>query len=146
MLAAGVKIIGESAEPDIATLEFRHQGNELAERIGYVIERPNKQRLPVGEICEQGAEAWVTAALASVPNNDALAANALDVQSLFTTFFFLKSAEIRELLGIPPQIFMECAVFLGYGDEPLGKPKRKPVPDVTHLNTFGNRYELTPTD
>ena len=64
-----------------------------------------------------------------------LAANALGVQSLFTTFFFLKSAEIRELLGIPPQIFMECAVFLGYGDEPLGNPKRKPVPDVTHLNS-----------
>ena len=76
--------------------------------------------------------------------NMMLAANALGVQSLFTTFFFLKSAEIRELLGIPPQIFMECAVFLGYGDEPLGNPKRKPVPDVTHLNIFGNRYELTP--
>ena len=27
--------------------------------------------------------------------------------------------------------------------KPLGKPKRKPVPDVTHLNIFGNRYELT---
>ncbi|MEO8695637.1 MAG: nitroreductase family protein [Acidimicrobiales bacterium] len=78
--------------------------------------------------------------------NMMLAANALGVQSLFTTFFFLKSAEIRELLGIPPQIFMECAVFLGYGDEPLGNPKRKPVPEVTHLNKFGNRYELTPTD
>ena len=75
--------------------------------------------------------------------NMMLAANALDVQSLFTTFFVLKSAEIRELLGIPPQIFMECAVFLGYGDEPLGKPKRLPVPEVTHLNTFGNRYELS---
>ena len=78
--------------------------------------------------------------------NMMLAANALGVSSLFTTFFFLKSAEIRELLAIPPHIFMECAVFLGYGDEPLGKPKRKPVPDVTHLNQFGNRYELTPTD
>lgn len=78
--------------------------------------------------------------------NMMLAANALGVQSLFTTFFFLKSAEIRELLNIPPQIFMECAVFLGYGDEPLGNPKRKPVPEVTHLNTFGNRYELSPAD
>jgi len=78
--------------------------------------------------------------------NMMLAANALGVSSLFTTFFFLRSKEIRELLAIPPHIFMECAVFLGYGDEPLGKPKRKPVPDVTHLNKFGNRYELTPTD
>lgn len=78
--------------------------------------------------------------------NMMLAANALGVQSLFTTFFFLQRDAIRELLAIPPHIFMESAVFLGYGDEPLGKPKRKPVPDVTHLNRFGTRYELTPTD
>jgi nitroreductase len=75
--------------------------------------------------------------------NMMLAAQALDVSSLFTTFFFLKRDEIKELLGIPRDIFMECAVFFGYGDEELGKPKRKPVSEVTHLNSWGNRYELT---
>ena len=78
--------------------------------------------------------------------NMMLAAHAHGVSSLFTTFFVLRKEEIKAILGIPPQIFMECAVFLGYVDEPLGNPKRKPVPEVTHLNKFGNRYELTPTE
>lgn len=76
--------------------------------------------------------------------NMMLAANALGVASLFTTFFFLRREEIKALLGIPPQIFMEAAVFLGYSDEPLGKPRRLPVPAVTHQNRWGNAYELSP--
>ncbi len=66
-----------------------------------------------------------------------LAARAHGVASLFTTFFFLKKNEIREILGIPPHIFMECAIFLGYGDEKLGRPKRIPVQNISHLNRWG---------
>lgn len=72
-----------------------------------------------------------------------LAARAHGVGSLFTTFFFLKREEIKSILGIPPNIFMECAVFLGYGDEKLGKPKRLPVPKVSHMNRWGTPYELS---
>jgi nitroreductase len=75
--------------------------------------------------------------------NMMLAAQALGVSSLFTTFFFLRRDEIKEILGIPPHIFMECAVFLGYADEPLGRPRRKPVPEVTHLNRWGSTYAMT---
>ena len=60
----------------------------------------------------------------------------------FATFFFLKREEIKEILGIPPQIFMECAIFLGYGDEQLGKPRRLPVPRVSHANRWGTPYVL----
>jgi len=66
-----------------------------------------------------------------------LAARAHGVGSLFTTFFFLKKNEIREILGIPPHIFMECAIFLGYADEKLGKPKRIPVQNISHQNRWG---------
>jgi nitroreductase len=76
--------------------------------------------------------------------NMMLAAQALGVSSLFTTFFFLRRDEIKEILGIPPDIFMECAVFFGYADEQLGRPRRKPVPHVTHRNRWGNPYELAP--
>ena len=75
--------------------------------------------------------------------NMMLAAQALGVSSLFTTFFFLRQDEIKAILGIPPRIFMECAVFFGYADEQLGRPRRKPVPRVAHLNGCGNRYQLT---
>jgi nitroreductase len=74
--------------------------------------------------------------------NMMLAARAHGVSSLFTSFFFLKREEIKKILGIPPRIFMECAIFLGYADEKLGKPKRLPVPAVSHKNTWGTPYEL----
>jgi len=72
-----------------------------------------------------------------------LAARAHGLGSLFTTFFFLKREEIKQILGIPPQIFMECAIFLGYADEKLGKPKRIPVPKVSHANRWGVPYVLS---
>ncbi|MBW2499659.1 MAG: nitroreductase family protein [Deltaproteobacteria bacterium] len=75
--------------------------------------------------------------------NMMLAARAHGVSSLFTSFFFLKREEIKQILGIPPRIFMECAIFLGYADEKLGKPKRLPVPQVSHRNRWGTPYELS---
>ena len=75
--------------------------------------------------------------------NMMLAARANGVSSLFTSFFFLKREEIKEILGIPPQIFMECAIFMGYADEKLGKPKRLSVPQVSHSNRWGRPYELS---
>lgn len=74
-----------------------------------------------------------------------LASRAHGLGSLFTTFFFLKREEIKKILGIPPNIFIECAVFLGYSEEKLGKPKRLPVQQVSHLNRWGNSYAITDT-
>jgi nitroreductase len=72
--------------------------------------------------------------------NMMLAAHARGLSSLFTTFFFLREREIKALLGIPPRIFMECAVFLGYGAESLGPPRRRPITEVSHSNRWGERY------
>ncbi len=72
-----------------------------------------------------------------------LAARAHGVCSLFTTFFFLKRDRIKQILGIPPQIFMECAIFLGYGDEKLNKPKRIPITKISHQNRWGTPYTLS---
>jgi len=72
--------------------------------------------------------------------NMMLAARAHGLSSLFTTFFFLRREQIRAILGLPPQIFMECAIFLGYGEEKLGKPRRLPVSKVSHANRWGQAY------
>lgn len=74
--------------------------------------------------------------------NMLLAGRALGVSSLFTTFFFLRNDEIKKILGIPPHIFMECALFFGYADEKLGRPRRKPLAEVAHLNAWGHPYEV----
>jgi hypothetical protein len=41
-------------------------------------------------------------------------------------------------------MFLESAVFLGYGAEPLGKPRRKPLSEVVHLDDWDGAYEPPP--
>jgi nitroreductase len=72
--------------------------------------------------------------------NMILAAQALGVQSLFTTFFGLVEPEVKELLHVPPRMFLEAAVFLVYGDERLGNPRRRPLAEVAHLNDWGSPW------
>jgi nitroreductase len=81
------------------------------------------------------------ASLFQACQNMMLAAHALGIGSLFTTFFGLREREIKEILGIPPRIFMESAVFLGYSDEQLGAPRRKPIEEVAHADRFGSPYQ-----
>lgn len=69
--------------------------------------------------------------------NMILAAQALGVSSLFTTFFGLVEREVKELLDVPPRLFLESAVFLGYGAEDLKQPRRKPLGEVAHRDRFG---------
>jgi nitroreductase len=73
--------------------------------------------------------------------NMMLAAHALGVSSLFTTFFGLAEARVKQLLHVPARMFLEATVFLGYGAENLGKPRRKPLEEVVHLNGWDVRYE-----
>lgn len=71
--------------------------------------------------------------------NMMLAAHALGVASLFTTFFGLVEPQVKELLGVPPRMFLESAVFLGYPAEQLGRARRKPLAEVVHRNGWERR-------
>jgi nitroreductase len=76
--------------------------------------------------------------------NMMLAAEAQGVASLFTTFFGLAEPEVKQLLHVPPRMFLEAGVFFGYGAEQLNRPKRKRLVDVVHLNDWDGRYEPGP--
>jgi nitroreductase len=76
--------------------------------------------------------------------NMILAAQALGVQSLFTTFFGLVEREVKQLLHVPPRMFLEAAVFLGYGDEKLGAPRRRLLAEVAHLNDWATPWPGPP--
>lgn len=73
--------------------------------------------------------------------NMMLAANALGVSSLFTTFFGLVEPQVKQVLNVPPRMFLECAVFLGYGDEELKRPRRKPLEQVAHLDDWNVPFD-----
>ena len=72
--------------------------------------------------------------------NMMLGAHALGVSSLFTTFFGLVEPGVKELLRVPPRMFLEAAVFLGYGAERLGRPRRKPLHEVVHVEDWEGVY------
>jgi len=76
--------------------------------------------------------------------NMILAAQALGVQSLFTTFFGLVEPAVKEILHVPPRMFLEAAVFLGYGAEGLGRPRRRPLVESVHLNDWSVPWAGTP--
>jgi nitroreductase len=80
------------------------------------------------------------ASLFQACQNMMLAGHALGVSSLFTTFFGLCPREVKALLHVPPRMFLEAAVFLGYGAERLGRPRRKPLEEVVHLNDWDGTY------
>jgi nitroreductase len=73
--------------------------------------------------------------------NMILGAQALGVSSLFTTFFGLVEQEVKVLLGVPPRFFLESAVSLGYGAEDLKQPRRLPLREVAHRNTYGTPFD-----
>jgi nitroreductase len=72
--------------------------------------------------------------------NMMLAARALGVSSLFTTFLGLVEPRVKELLGVPPRMFLEAGIFLGYGAEALGRSRRRPLPEVTHVDHWDRAY------
>ena len=72
--------------------------------------------------------------------NMMLAAQALGVSSLFTTFFGLVEPGVKAVLHVPPRMFLEAAVFLGYGAEQLGRPRRKPLRQVVHVDDWDRAY------
>jgi nitroreductase len=73
--------------------------------------------------------------------NMMLAAHAHGVSSLFTTFFGLVEDDVKRILGVPKRMFLECAVFLGYGDEELKQPRRKPLTEVAHLDGWDRPFD-----
>lgn len=74
--------------------------------------------------------------------NMMLAASALGVSSLFTTFLGLCEPRIKELLGVPPRMFLEAGVYLGYRAEELGRSRRRPLTDVAHVDHWDRAYEV----
>jgi hypothetical protein len=56
----------------------------------------------------------------------------------------LVEPEVKEILHVPPRMFLESALFLGYADEDLKRPRRRPLVEVTHLNDWDNPWTGSP--
>ena len=73
--------------------------------------------------------------------NMLLAALELGIGSVITTFLQHHEDKVKELLGIPDDIRMACAVPMGYPaeGERFGGARRRPLADVVHYDGWGNQ-------
>ena len=73
--------------------------------------------------------------------NMMLTANSLGIGSLFTTFLKLRAPDIKKLLHIPPQMFLEAGIFIGHPNEKLGMPRRRAIELCTHDNVWEKTFK-----
>jgi nitroreductase len=65
--------------------------------------------------------------------NVQVAANALGYATLMQTGWVHHQAKVRELLGVPPRMFLEAVILLGRSAEKLGRPRRRALEELTHV-------------
>jgi nitroreductase len=66
-----------------------------------------------------------------------LAARGLGIGSTLTTIHRFRNQQVKELLGIPPEVETAALIPLGYPLGKFGRPPRKPLQEVTYLDRWG---------
>jgi nitroreductase len=70
--------------------------------------------------------------------NILLSARALGIGSCLTTIHRLRDRQVKELLGIPPDVVTAALIPLGYPLRKFGRPPRRPLADVTFADRWGH--------
>jgi nitroreductase len=68
--------------------------------------------------------------------NLVVAARAMGIGTVFTTFQGVAEPLIRELLKIPDDVYLCVMIAAGYPERPFTKVRRKPVDEVLHWNEW----------
>jgi nitroreductase len=72
--------------------------------------------------------------------NIMLAARALGIGSCLTTIHRYRDAQVKELLGIPPNIETAALIPLGYPLGKFGRPPRRPLGEVAFADHWGQAF------
>jgi nitroreductase len=81
-------------------------------------------------------EAFVPSALYPAAQNLIVAARALGLGTVFTTFHMMCEPEVREILALPQTHRIQVTIPLGWPEGRFGPVKRKPVEQVIHWDRF----------
>jgi nitroreductase len=84
-----------------------------------------------------GNERVLEASVFPAVQNMLLAATALGLGSALTTLPLAFSADLSELLGLPAEVRPMAVVPLGWPARRLGPPRRAPLADKAHRETYG---------
>jgi len=69
-----------------------------------------------------------------------LAATALGLGSAMTTLATYDPAEVRSIAGLPEHVRPYALIPLGWPAKPLGPPRRRPVSEIAHRDTYGTPW------
>lgn len=89
---------------------------------------------------ERGLEVTVPSSIFPAVQNLLLAATALGLASALTTISMGFTAELQELLGLPPHVVPQAVVPIGHPARALGPSTREPFEAHTHRDRYGNRW------
>jgi nitroreductase len=81
-------------------------------------------------------DAFVPAALYPAAQNLIVAARALGLGTVFTTFHMMCEPELRAILALPDSHRIQVTIPLGWPEGRFGPVKRKPVEEVIHFDRF----------
>jgi nitroreductase len=89
---------------------------------------------------ERGLEATIGSSIFPAVQNMLLAAAALGLGSALTTITTSFTAELSELLTLPPHVRPVAVVPIGVPARPLGPPAREPFDARAHRERYGARW------
>ena len=126
----------QSAPPDSREGKMLASARHLSEHLG---EAPV---LILACIGTDGATPTLTtgASIYPAPPNIMLAARALGIGSCITTIHRYRDGQVKELLGIPPEVETAALIPLGYPLGKFGRPPRRPVAEVAHADRWGQAF------
>jgi nitroreductase len=87
-----------------------------------------------------GLETTLPSSVYPAVQNLLLAANAVGLGSAMTTLTVAFTAELRDLLDLPDEVRPMAVIPLGWPARPLGRPRRVPVQERTHLDRYGQPW------
>ena len=81
-------------------------------------------------------ECFVGSTVYPAAQNLIVAARALGLGTTFTTLHMVIEPVVREVLGIPPEVFIGVTIAVGYPDQAFGPVKRRPIDEVLHWDAW----------
>ena len=89
---------------------------------------------------ERGLEVTVPSSIFPATQNLLLAATALGLASALTTISMGFTAELQDLLDLPPHVVPQAVIPIGHPAKALGPAKREPFEQHTHRDRYGTAW------
>ena len=115
-----------------------------AEHLAYHIQEAPVWIFPVLRGAAGATSPWIGSSIYGAVQQLCLAARAYGIGTSLTTLYGGHEEELREMLGLPPDAITMALIPLGYPTQGRwAQPRRRPVEEVVHWNSWGSKKPRT---